>query len=374
MTNKFRYAIAIKPLGLLYASSGGFLSPQNLVGRSNSKFPPDSTTLSGIYAAHYGHKSPELNNLQLAGSFWSYEGQEQDFYVPTPFNYLVKNVPPPINYQVKEGEIQGALVLKDQGWRLPNGKPKPKEKYNDCSWIKLSQWKYLSQITANRPLDEQQQPIKVKLDPWKNLPHLHPRLEEEQRIVAQKAGENQGSLYLENAVQLPPEVCLIYLADLPLPRGWYRFGGEGHLVEIVSHELNAEVDRLLNQPVGNSFALISPGVWGTNRHSRLEPVAQIQEAGKANEVKQVWNVKARISDRPRPFRYRLGKKDKLVASHVPKLLSRGRYAVPAGSVYVLEESLPCWYEWGEGEQEWFPREGYSLKRWGCSLALPLDCG
>lgn len=363
MTNKFRYAIAIKPLGLLYASSGGFLSPQNLVGRSNSKFPPDATTLSGIYAAHYGHKSPELDNLQLAGSFWSYEGQEQDFYVPTPFNCLVK-----------DEEIQAILVLQDQGWRLPDGNPPQKDKYNQYSWIKLSQWKDLSQITENRPLDEQQQPIEVMLDPWKPLPHLHPRLEEEQRVVAQKAGENQGSLYLENAVQLPPEACLIYLADLPLPHGWYRFGGEGHLVEIVSHELNAEVDRLLNQPLGNSFALISPGVWGTNRHSRLEPVAQIQEAGQAHEVKSVWNVKARISDRPRPFRYRLGNKDELAAPHVPKLLSRGRYAVPAGSVYVLEESLPCWYEWGEGEQEWFPREGYSLKRWGCSLALPLDFG
>lgn len=365
MTKKFRYAIAIKPLGLLYASSGGFLSPQNLVGRSNSKFPPDSPTLSGIYAAHYGHKSPELDNLLLAGSFWSYEEQEQDFYVPTPLNCLVK-----------DEEIQGVLTFQNQGWRLPDGKPKPKEKYNECSWIKLSDWKHLSNInlSKNRPQDDQENSIKVKLDPWENLPHLHPRLEETQRIVAQKAGENQGSLYLENAVQLPPNVCLIYLANLSLPHGWYRFGGEGHLVEIFSHKLSPECDRLLNQPVGNSFALISPGVWGTNRLSRLEPVTQIQEAGQANEVKSVWDVKARISDRPRPFRYRLGKKDQSAAPHVPKLLSRGRYAVPPGTVYVLEDSLPSWYEWGEEDPEWFPREGYSLKRWGCSLALPLDCG
>ena len=36
----FRYLITIQPLGFLYASAGGFLSPENLVGRAQSKFPP----------------------------------------------------------------------------------------------------------------------------------------------------------------------------------------------------------------------------------------------------------------------------------------------------------------------------------------------
>ena len=53
----------------------------------------------------------------------------------------------------------------------------------------------------------------------------------------------------------------------------------------------------------------------------------------------------------------------------PKLLSRGRYAVPAGSVYVLKESInQSWQEW---DDNWFPKEGPSLKRWGCGLALPF---
>jgi CRISPR-associated protein Cmr3 len=52
-----------------------------------------------------------------------------------------------------------------------------------------------------------------------------------------------------------------------------------------------------------------------------------------------------------------------------KLLSRGRYAVPAGSVYVLEEAVDKpWQDW---DVNWFPQEGPSLKRWGCGLALAL---
>ncbi|TVR08330.1 MAG: CRISPR-associated protein, partial [Phormidium sp. GEM2.Bin31] len=44
----FPYLITIRPLGILYASAGGFLSPENLVGRAQAKFPPDAYTLSGL--------------------------------------------------------------------------------------------------------------------------------------------------------------------------------------------------------------------------------------------------------------------------------------------------------------------------------------
>lgn len=366
MTNKFEYAIAIKPLGLLYGSSGGFLSPENLVGRSGTKFPPDATTISGVYAAHYGNKSPKLESLQLAGNFWSYWGQEQRFYVPTPFNCLVE-----------EDEIVEILKLQEGKWRLPNGEPKPSKKYISHSWLALSQWHQLENIQDNYPVDEQGNKIKVKSDPWKALPHLHPRLEDEQRTVKQDVNTNQGSLFLENAIQLENDVCLIYLANIPLPNGWYRFGGEGHMVEIESHPLNTELLNLLDEPVGDSFALISPGVWGTNRLSYRVPVTHQKQDDNSYKAEPVWTVKDSISDRPNPFRYRLGKKKKIdkseeenpsVKDHLPKLLSRGRYAVPPGSVYVLEEKLPSWYQWN---QSWFPKEGYSLKRWGCSLALPL---
>jgi len=360
---QFKYVIAIKPLGLMYASMGAFLSPQNLVGRSNSKFPPDSPTLSGIYARQYG-KSVELDNLQLAGSFWSTAGQEQDFYVPTPFNCLVK-----------DGKFSTVLTSHQGKWRLPNGKAPPKEKYSKYSWIRLSQWQGINKLAQDT--SESATAIKVEFDPWVNLHHLHPRLDKNQRTVYEDTTGDQGSLFLENAVQLPDDVCLIYLANLPLEPGWYRFGGEGHLVEITAHELSENTQKLLTTPLGNSFALISPGVWGTNRQSHLEPVCLQQEEGEPSRMESPWTVEARLSDRPRPFRYRLGnrknKKDEEVQpGNVPKLLSRGRYAVPPGTVYVLQHPVPSWYEWGEGEEQWFPTEGYSFKRWGCSLALPLS--
>jgi CRISPR-associated protein Cmr3 len=76
-----------------------------------------------------------------------------------------------------------------------------------------------------------------------------------------------------------------------------------------------------------------------------------------------WDIATFLLQRPDPFRYRLGGEGKT------KRLSRGRYAVPAGSVYVLNEALDKpWQDWDES---WFPTEGYSFKRWGCGLALPI---
>ncbi|MEM7758484.1 MAG: type III-B CRISPR module-associated Cmr3 family protein [Cyanobacteria bacterium P01_A01_bin.40] len=363
MTNQFTHAIAIKPLGLMYASTGAFLSPENLVGASNTKFPPDAPTLSGIYAAHYGKDSDELKSLQLAGSFWGRDGAESDFYVPTPFNYLV--------LKGQDHIIAGLIPLGDR-WRLPNGNLPPEEKYNKHSWLRLSDWQYLNNFEGNVPRTTTGKAIAVASDPWESLPHLHPRLDREQRIVYDDEESNLGSLYLENSVQLPDDVCLIYLANVSLPEGWYRFGGEGHLVEITSYPLNEKVTQLLNQPLGNTFALISPGVWGTNRFSFLEPRTLVRESGKPDVVEQQWHVSTRMSDRPQAFRYRLGKKNADDPDYLPKLLSRGRYAVPPGSVYVVDEPLPPWYQWHESE--WFPQEAYSYKRWGSSLALPLSIG
>ena len=67
-------------------------------------------------------------------------------------------------------------------------------------------------------------------EPWEFLPHLHPYLAKDQRKVATE--KERGSLFLENGVQLHPDVCLSYLSNTPLPDGWYRFGGEGHMVEL----------------------------------------------------------------------------------------------------------------------------------------------
>lgn len=51
-------------------------------------------------------------------------------------------------------------------------------------------------------------------------------------------------------------------------------------------------------------------------------------------------------------------------------LSRGRYAVPAGSVYVFKHPLEM--NWWDFPDQWFPQEGFPLKHLGCGLGLPID--
>jgi CRISPR-associated protein Cmr3 len=86
-----------------------------------------------------------------------------------------------------------------------------------------------------------------------------------------------------------------------------------------------------------------------------------------------------LTDRPVPYRYRLGHSRKeeqietLDESYDPSRtgrLSRGRYAVPAGSIYVFKHPLNR--TWWEFPNEWFPKEGFPLKHLGCGLCLPID--
>ncbi|MBD1856430.1 MULTISPECIES: type III-B CRISPR module-associated Cmr3 family protein [Leptolyngbya] len=332
----FQYLIAIEPLGLLYGSTGRFLSPENLVGRSGTQFPPSAATLSGLLAAHYSDRPNHLQDLQLAGAFWAWSENPQNFYVPTPFNYLVQ-----------QGEIVDRLVHKGDQWHSE----KTVNKVDRDTWIAIQDWKNPTQTHSN---------------PWEYLPHLHPRLRQDERRVA--VDEEQGSLFLENAIQMHPEACLVYLSNTAIEDGWYRFGGEGHLVSVRCLSIAAETLEMLRQPVGSSFALITSAVWGSNRLSYRQPLS-LQD-----KDQQIWDVKALLTERPTPFRYRFGnRKDEnnqdVHQPHQPKLLSRGRYAVPAGSVYVLSHELSAWQDW---ELDWFPKEGVSLKRWGCGLALPLS--
>ncbi len=337
----FQYLIAIAPLGFLYGSTGRFLSPENLVGRSGTQFPPSAATLSGLLAAHYTDNLQQLKDLQLAGPFWAWSEAPQNFYVPTPFNYVVN----------QSGEIVDRLVRKDDQWHS-----EVEGKSDRNTWIAIQDW-------AN--------PTKAHHTPWEYLPHLHPRLRQDERRVA--VDEEQGSLFLENAIQMHPEACLVYLSNVAIADGWFRFGGEGHLVSVQCLPLASETLELLRQPVGSSFALITSAVWGSNRLSYRQPLL-LQNKDLQNKDLQVWSMDALLTDRPTPFRYRLGnRKDEhdrdIHQPHQPKLLSRGRYAVPAGSVYVLSHPLPAWQDWG---LDWFPEEGVSLKRWGCGLALPLN--
>ena len=396
-TTLFQYLIKIKPLGLLYGSAGRFLSPENLVGRSGNSFPPSAATLSGIFAAEYWKQKNDRNedseeskkpdpfeSLQLAGAFWAYDddikSNSQDFYVPTPMNCLVKDsqITSLLTWNSDREEWQSALPRKQQDKEsdtdYARDKYKPKnDKYQKGSWLKLSDWGELKPPKKEvHSEDYDGFPKVITQTPWQFLPHLHPRLAEDQRCVDE--GNAQGSLFLENSVQMKPDVSLVYLSSMPLENGWYRFGGEGHLVEIESIPLSNDLTNLLNRDVGNCFATITPAIWGSNRKSYREPVV-------GDRCESVWypshkadQIKPILVQRPSPMRYRLGnyspdgetKTTQPVAQ--AKRLSRGRYAVPPGAVYVVDRSLPCWQNWDE---EWFPKEAYSFKRWGCGLALPL---
>ena len=326
----FQHLIIIQPLGLLYGSAGRFLSPENLVGRSGANFPPSATTLSGLYAATY--TKDELQNLQLAGAFWAYSDKPQNFYVPTPFNSLIEKgkIKHKLNW---DAQLQQWLTAKKES---PTGKF---DKGN--SWVSIANW---------------QQPQQVETHPWDYLPHLHPRLKIDERKV--DADSELGSLFLENAVQMNPDTCLIYLANQPLADGWYRFGGEGHLIDLKCVKIAETTKKLLSQPVGDRFALITSAVWGSNRLSYREP-----RVYQHHNWEKVWQIEAFLTERPTPFRYRFGGEGKI------KRLSRGRYAVPAGSVYVLKQQInQSWQDWDDA---WFPKEAFSFKRWGCGLALPL---
>lgn len=368
------YLIIIEPLGLLYGSSGRFLSPENLVGRSGTQFPPTTATLSGLFAAHYGNgseKVPELKELLLGGPFWARLDNLQNFYVPTPFNCLA--IPEPLSSlprRKRETSCQTKYQIKHQffwrekQWQVWDEKQQkwdqpPVGKFSSGTWIAISDWNNLANPDGEK--------INVYSSPWEFLPHLHPRLQKDQRRVAVDADESQGSLFLENAVQLNPETCLIYLSNTPIPDGWYRFGGEGHMVNLRCEPLKDPAQSLLETRLQNCFALINPAVWGSNRHSYRSPECNPE----TNQPSWPGNaIQALLTQRPQTFRYRLGG-----GKNETKRLSRGRYAVPAGTVYVLENPLNLpWHEWPDKPypEGWFPKEGYSFKRWGCGLALPLN--
>jgi len=326
----FQFLIIIDPLGFLYGSSGRFLEAESLVVRSGTRFPPSTATVSGLYAATIDAEL--IASLQIAGPFWAYSNEPQNFYLPLPFNYLVL-----------EGEIKHSLHWDSevQEWQTEIGNLPVGNFDKGDHWIAVQCW---------------YQPQLVYLNPWKHLPHLHyHRVPEKQRVGTQS---NQRDLFLENAVQMHPDTCLIYLSNIPLNDGWYRFGGEGHMVDVHCVEIAQSTQKLFNQPVGKIFALLTPAVWGSTRLSYREPMIYSD-----NNWKPAWDTEAILTEHPKPFRYRLG------GSGKTKRLSRGRYAVQPGSVYVLKEPLKQpWHKWSE---LWFPTEAYNFKRWGCGLALPL---
>jgi CRISPR-associated protein Cmr3 len=92
--SKFQYLITVKPLGLMYGSAGAFLSPENLVGKSGAKFPPDTATLAGLFfnanREHQFADHTELrNHLVISGPFWAKQDTPKQFYVPIPWHNVI---------------------------------------------------------------------------------------------------------------------------------------------------------------------------------------------------------------------------------------------------------------------------------------------
>ena len=335
--NMFKYLIKVKPLGLMYGSSGAFLSPENLVGHSRAKFPPDAATLSGLIlsAKCYNNQNEDTlankefkENLYVAGPFWVAETFPKTLYIPMPWTKIIGG----------EKKDRDEWIIKDDKWcRNEDNREEKQEIKPDYNWLKINDW--------NRPVKNIVSNESMAKNPWEFVPMLHPHMKDDERH-----GREENGLFLENAVQIPEDISLIYLSTYSLESGWYKFGGENHVVEINSIEILKDdlIIKRLNQPIKKSFALITPAVFGSNRLSFRTP-----------QTSDFPKIKLMLTDKAIPYRHRTQGR-----------LSRGRYAVPAGSVYVLEEPLDkSWWEWPE---EWFPNEGISLKKIGSGLCLPLD--
>jgi CRISPR-associated protein Cmr3 len=353
MATMFKFLITVRPLGLLYGSAGAFLSPENLVGRSGTKFPPDAATLSGLFLSTNREKPfadhQELKmNLTIAGAFWSKDEnlRDGDFYVPIPRSLIIDQKKTD-KWEIKDGE-----------WYRPR---KDEDINATYTWQTISSWGIDIDLIKKKGVSEV---------PWKFVPMLHPTLDLDQRHVRRPTADNdRGSLFLENAVQMKQDSCLVYLSTHSIPEGWYRFGGENHLVEIASQPLNQDISDLLNQSIEKSFALICPAVWGTNNLSYRYP----KEISFSNKRPKM------LTDRPVPFRHRMVKSND--EKQRTNTLSIGRYAVPTGTVYVLKDPLDEQYNnWWNFPDEWFPRSKKSLpvdqralplKHLGCGLCLPI---
>lgn len=359
--SQFQYLITVSPLGLMYGSAGAFLSPENLVGRSGTKFPPDAGAIAGLIfgtnrqTEFTDHKSLS-DNLVVAGPFWAKQDSPKEFYVPIPWHKVLTETENDEWFFVKKPNSQPSEESSEAKWCL--GQHQWQRTNKDLSpeyiWQSIDAW--------NLPADELREREAIAHAPWKFVSFLHPKMKQNERHVV-----DQDGLFLENAVQLDSDYCLVYLSNYEMPDGWYRFGGEGHLVEIETHKLSEKhkINRLLGQKIQHAFALITPGVWGSNQFSYRYP-------RHPDFPRQGMKM---LTDKAIPYRYRLGQskqnqpQENFKANPTGRL-SRGRYAVPAGSVYVFKHPLEMsWWDFPDG---WFPKEGFPLKHLGCGLCLPVD--
>jgi CRISPR-associated protein Cmr3 len=379
----FHHLLLLEPLGLLYGSSGRLLSPETLTGRAAEHFPPDSPTIAGLIASQLerpqGMKKEDtpLWNLHTAGPF-CFDSNANDLWLPAPFTLIQEDdrasqtgddgmskghqQSNPIPELLPQTHCKRHLTwqrAKDgagsEGWHPADGKRLPR-KCSNGGWIRLCDWPH-----AANPA-RLQNGLPIYANPWQAVPHLHPRLRDDERVSAV-----DDALFLEYGISLRTGFCLAYLSSHPIAEGRYRFGGEGHLVELRCKKLPDLLNDLLQQQLSGPFALITPGLWGGPRLSRREPLDTSHQP-----ATQPWHRQgippAILTERPRPWRHQLGSPGALAVHQQRPRLSRGRWAVPPGTCYRVEGGLPPWVAW---QESWFPREGFSFKQFGTALALPL---
>lgn len=357
---QFAFQVQIEPLGLLYGSSGRLLSPEVLTGRAAEHFPPDAPAAAGLIASQLPRA--EVWHLHTAGPFWV--GPDGELMVPAPMALIQEDdaaVGRISRHRLQWQEGDGAH--QPSGWRDPAGSNRSKTSRSG-GWIALSQWPHPANPSA--PADG----LPIHDDPWRAVPHLHPKLREDERV---SAGAEEGALFLEYGIALQPGVRLAYLSSHAVADGLVRFGGEGHLAQVRCFPIPPLLAELLRQPLTAPFALLTPGLWGGPKLSIREPIVTTVPPGHFP-----WHRHGQppgiLTDRPRPWRHRLGagsRDPSPMGSDKPekRRLSRGRWAVPAGSCYHLAgDPLAPWAEWSE---TWFPKEGFSFKQLGTALALSL---
>ncbi len=341
----FQHLVLLEPLGLLYGSSGRLLSPEALTGRAAEHFPPDAPAAAGLLASQLDRQS--VWNLHTAGPFW-FSAALQQLMLPAPLTLLQETSDDGRRFSARRLTWQqGTGECSPDGWRPADGESPPR-KAPSGGWVALGDW----------PLLAGDQTVAIHHDPWRAVPHLHPRLRDDERV---SAGDN--ALFLDYGIALDPQACLAYLSSHAVADGVYRFGGEGHLVQLRCQPIPEPLLELLSRPLSAPFALITPGVWGGPKLSLREPIDTARPQGQ-----HPWHRDGQspgiLTDKPRPWRHRLGG-----GSQGHRRLSRGRWAVPAGSCYqVPGDPLDPWAAWPE---TWFPREGFSFRQFGTALALPL---
>ena len=363
----FHFLVLLEPLGLLYGSSGRLLSPEALTGRAAEHFPPDSPVVAGLLAAMLAHekRQEEVWDLHTAGPFWM--ASDHELMLPAPL-LLIQEAAGSTGRQSSHHLFWADTSSeRPKGWQSSH-LHMDQHKAPSGGWIRLNDWPCsdLKQKGAVKP-------IPIHADPWEPVPHLHPQLREDERV---SAGDN--ALFLEYGIALQPGARLAYLSSLAVSDGLVRFGGEGHLSQLRCIALERAAPRLvqlLQKQLKPPFALITPGVWGGPKLSIREPIDTSVPRG-AFPWHRDGSPPGILTERPRPWRHRLGHGCNEGIRSDPgrvgkRRLSRGRWAVPAGSCYQIHDNdpIPPWAEW---PLQWFPKEGFSFKHLGTALSLPIS--